>query len=191
MDGKGYGKRAVLSKQGTGIPSQAGCLLAKLCRSGGKRQGKPIYCLPVCLVLAACLWLACPACLRAADKLNFLPYETALQISRENHRPLLLFFTTPWCYYCREMKRKVFQDKDIPTVLNERFLLVEVDINQKKQLKEEFRINYTPTTVVLDSSGKTILDIKGYIPPNRFRKLLQYVSENHYKTIAFSDYEQQ
>jgi thioredoxin-related protein len=41
----------------------------------------------------------------------------------------------------------------------------------------------------LDSQGKPIIDLKGYIPTNRFRELLRFVSEGYYKTTAFSDFE--
>jgi thioredoxin-related protein len=135
------------------------------------------------------LWLGCPACPYASDKLNILSYETALQKAQEAHRPLFVFFTSPWCYQCTEMERKVFSNKDIISLLNERFLPVEVDISQEKGLKEHFLINYTPTSILLDMHGKPIMNLKGYIPANRLQKLLRYVSEGHYKTIPFSDFE--
>lgn len=145
--------------------------------------------LPACIAFLTCLCLLCPTCVCAADKLICLDYETALQKGKETQRPLLIFFTTPWCYQCTEMKRKVFQDKDLISVLNEQFLLVEVDISQNEKLKRDFRIYYTPTSLFLDIHGKPIFDVKGYIPTNRFRKLLRYVSEGHYKTTALSDFE--
>ncbi len=155
----------------------------------GDQTGKWIYCLPVCIVLVACLWLGCPARLNAADKLNYLDYETALQKGKDAQLPLLVFFTTPWCYQCTEMKRKVFRDQDIIFILNERFLLVEVDISQSVKLKQDFQITYTPTSLFLDIHGRPIIDQKGYIPKNRFQKLLLYVYEGHYKTTSFSDFE--
>ncbi len=153
------------------------------------RTEKSIFFLPICIVVAACLWLGSPPCLNAAEKLIFLDYETALQTSKDSQRPLFIFFTSPWCYQCTEMERKVFRNKDIISLLNERFLLVEVDISQEKNLKEEFLINYTPTSLVLDIHGKPIINVKGYIPANQFRKLLRYVSEGHYETTAFAEFE--
>jgi len=183
-------KNAVFLDESSSIPTRSGCFLKKLplCLRAG-RTGKWIYFLPMCIAFVAFLWLGCPARLNASDQLNWLNYETALQESKDVQRPLLLFFTSPWCYQCTEMKRKVFKDKDIISLLNERFLLVEVDISEEKQLKENFLINYTPTSLFLDISGKPIIDVKGYIPTNRFRKLLWYVSQDHYKTTAFSDFE--
>lgn len=101
----------------------------------------------------------------------------------------MVFFTTPWCYQCTEMKRKVFQTRDIISTLNERFYLVEVDISQYKKLKEDFRIYFTPTSLFLDMHGKPIMDVKGYIPPDRFRKLLRYVDEGFYRTTELSAFE--
>jgi thioredoxin-related protein len=183
-------KNAAFFEINSSIPAQSGCFLKKLpLRLCADRAEKWKYFLPFCIALTVCLWLVCPACLYASDQLNSLDYETALQKNKDAQRPLLIFFTSPWCYQCTEMKRKVFQNKDIISILNERFLLVEVDISQNTKLKENFRIYFTPTSVFLDTHGKPIMDVKGYIPTNRFRKLLQYVSEGHYKTIAFSNFE--
>lgn len=190
MNAIGFDKSAAFFKGNTSIPTRSGCFLKKLCLClGAHPKGRWIFFLPICIAFVACFWLGCPAGLCAADKLNTLDYATALQKSKESQRPLLLFFTTPWCYQCTEMKRKVFQNKDIVSILNERFLLVEVDISQEKKLKEDYRIYYTPTSMFLDSHGKPIIDIKGYIPTNRFRQLLKFVSEGHYKKTAFSDFE--
>ncbi|APG28370.1 hypothetical protein A7E78_11220 [Syntrophotalea acetylenivorans] len=183
-------KSAVLGERSSSIPTRSGCFLQKfpLCFRAD-RTAKSIFFLPICIALAACLWLGCPSFLDAADKLIYRDYETALQQSKDSQRPLFIFFTSPWCYQCTEMERKVFQNKEIISLLNEQFLLVEVDISQEKKLKEDFLINYTPTTLFLDNHGKPIIDVKGYIPTNRLRKLLRYVSEGHYKTTAFADFE--
>lgn len=89
------------------------------------------------------------------------------------------------------MERKVFKDQEIITLLNNRFLLVEVDISEEKKLKEDFLISYTPTSLFLDTDGQSIIDIKGYIPTSRFGKLLRYVSEGHYKTTPFPDFDKE
>jgi thioredoxin-related protein len=183
-------KKAALWKGISRIPTPSGFFIKNLIPCiRTDRTGKWICFLPVCIAFLAYLWLGCPVCLYASEKLICLDYETALQKGKNAQRPLLLFFTTPWCYQCKEMKRKVFKDKDIVSVLNERFLLVEVDISQGKKLQENFRINYLPTSLFLDINGRPIIDVKGYIPTNRFRKLLRYVSEGHYKTTAFPDFE--
>jgi thioredoxin-related protein len=190
MNDKYSDKNASNLEGSSSIPTRSACLFKKLSVGlRADRTGKWIYFLPLCIALIAYVWLGCPECLRAADKLNFQDYETALQNGKDSQRPLLVFFTTPWCYQCKEMKRKIFQNKDIVSILNERFLLVEVDISQERKLKEDFRIIYVPTSLFLDIHGRPIIDLKGYIPTDRFRKLMRYVSEGHYKTTAFSDFE--
>lgn len=183
-------KNLTLFERRLRMPTQSECLLKKLslCLSADRKE-KWIYFIPICIAFVVCLLLGCPARLCAADTLNYLDYETALQKGKEAQRPLFIFFTSPWCYQCTEMKRKVFQNKEIVSILNERFLLVEVDVSQNKKLKEDFRIYFTPTSLFLDIHGKPIIDVKGYIPTNRFRKLLRYVSEGLYKTTQFSAFE--
>lgn len=158
-------------------------------RSHADRRGKCVCILSVCIALGAFLWLACPACTYASDTLNYLEYQAALQKGRALQRPLLIIFSSPWCYHCTEMKRKISQNRDIVATINERFLLVEVDISENKKLKEDYRIYFTPTIVFLDSHGKPIMDVKGFIPMDRFRKLLRYVSEGFYKTTELAAFE--
>lgn len=185
-------KSAALLEKSASIPTRSGCSFKKVfLRLRNDRKGKWFCFLPMCIALVAYLWLGCPARLNAADKLICLDYETALQKGKDSQRPLFIFFTSPWCYQCTEMERKVFQNEDIISILNEQFLLVEVDISQKKKLKEDFLINHTPTSLFLDSHGKSIINLKGYIPTNRFRKLLRFVSAGHYKTTPFSAFEKQ
>jgi|GEM_PF-719639 len=143
----------------------------------------------VCAAVCFFLWFGWAVSASGDDSPNWLDYETALQKGKSAKRPLLIFFSTPWCYQCKEMKRKVFKNPDVVATLNEQFLLVEVDISERKRLKEEFHINYAPTSVFLDIHGKPIIDVKGYIPTGRFRKLLRFVAEGHYRTLSFPEFE--
>ena len=140
---------------------------------------------------AVLLWfgLSRPARSFAADSPNWVKYEAALEKNKSEQRPLLIFFTTPWCYQCKEMKRRVFQIRDIIATIDEQFWAVEVDIGQEKDLKEKFHINYVPTSLFLDAQGNQIIDARGYTPTGRFRKLLRFVAEGHYKNTSFSDFE--
>lgn len=183
---------AVFVEGNASLPTRSGGLFQEFSlRLCADRKGAGTRFLPICIALVVCLWLGCPLSLCASDQLTKLDYATALQRGKDTQRPLFIFFTSPWCYQCTEMERKVFQNPEIVSLLNERFVLVEVDISQQKELKEKFRISYTPTSLFLDDRGRPISDVKGYIPTNRFRKLLRYVSEGHYKAIAFSDFEKQ
>ena len=121
-----FDKNAAFLERSSGIPTESGFLPKNLpLRLRADRVGKWMRFLPLCITFLTCLCLLCPACVCAAEKLHCLDYATALQKGKDTQRPLLIFFTTPWCYQCTEMKRKVFQNKDIISILNERFLLVE------------------------------------------------------------------
>lgn len=136
-----------------------------------------------CTILMALSWCYRPTCLHASDTLNWLGYETARQKSFESQRPLFIFFTTPWCYQCTEMKRKVFQNRDIAPILKERFLLVEVDLSHTTRLKDDFHVYVTPTSLFLDSHGKPITTVRGFIPANQFRTLLRSITEGTYNKV--------
>jgi tetratricopeptide (TPR) repeat protein len=84
-------------------------------------------------------------------------------------RPVLLYFTAPWCVPCKLMEREVFQNPDGRAELAN-FELVRLDLENPagRSLADSFRVGTVPTFVMLDPGGAEIERIRGY----RSRRLL-------------------
>ena len=120
---------------------------------------------------------------------HWLTYEKGLEQQRELKKPMLIFFHLPYCYRCREMKRKVYSDPDVIAYLNDHFIPVIVDLDKDKQLKEQFHIDFVPTHVFFAPDGKEVLRQKDVITKSRFEDMLRYVAEGKYKSMDFEAYE--
>ncbi len=81
------------------------------------------------------------------------------ELSNNDGKNTLLFFTGKWCSPCQIMKRQVFADEEVEDIVNSKFKAVMIDIDNPKtnELVAYFEVGVTPTTIILDSQGD-ILD---------------------------------
>ncbi len=61
-------------------------------------------------------------------------YEKALELSREENKPVLIDFTGWACVNCREMEDKVWPDKWVDSLLRNEFIVVSLYVDEKRNL---------------------------------------------------------
>lgn len=69
------------------------------------------------------------------------------------------------------MKVNTFNDERVRAV-EKKFLWVEVDVDEQKELAGRFQVFGVPHTIVLDSTGKLLAARGGYIPADAFIEFL-------------------
>lgn len=125
----------------------------------------------------------------AENGVHWLTYEQGLAKQQELKKPMLLFFHLSYCYRCKDMERKVYEDSKVISFINQNFIPVIVDMDKEKQTVKKFEVNYTPTNVFIAPDGSTVLRGKGAIGKSRFERMLEYVAKEKYKTMKFDAYE--
>ena len=82
-------------------------------------------------------------------------YEKALQQARAQHKPLLIDFTGWACVNCRRMEEKVWTNKEVDSLMRDKFVVVSLYVDEKTKLPA------TEQTVYKTSSGneKPILSV--------------------------------
>jgi thioredoxin-related protein len=120
---------------------------------------------------------------------QWLTYEQGLEKQRELKKPMLLFFHLPYCYRCKQMETRVYEDSEVIGFISKHFIPVVVDLDKEKQTAKLFAIDYTPTHVFVAPDGTTVLREKDVIPKLRFQRMLEYVAQEKYKTMKFDAYE--
>lgn len=145
----------------------------------------------ILIALAACVTLTQLAIPAAAEEngVHWLTYEQGLEKQKELNKPMLLFFHLPYCYRCKEMERKVYRDAKVVSFINEQFIPVELDLDKEKPTAKRFAIDYTPTHVFIAPDGSTALRQKDVIGKARFKRMLEFVAGQKYKTMDFETYE--
>jgi thioredoxin-related protein len=124
----------------------------------------------------------------AGGGVPWLTYQQGRQLQKTRNQPMLIFFHLPYCYRCREMKRKVFSKSEVIGLLKRDFIPVEVDVDQEPALSKTFQVSYIPTFVLVSPQGKEIMRLKGVIPRQRFMHMLRYVSQKAYLKMNWEFY---
>lgn len=61
-------------------------------------------------------------------------FEEVTQLQKEEKRPTIVFLHTPWCKYCKAMKKNTFTNKNIIRILNKKFYFVSFNAETKKSV---------------------------------------------------------
>jgi thiol-disulfide isomerase/thioredoxin len=79
--------------------------------------------------------------------------NAAKQRAEREHKLLILEFTAKWCLPCRHMEKQVFRNKDVQSFSQQYAIIFQIDIDENKNLKEEFNIEVLPTIILMKANG--------------------------------------
>ena len=96
--------------------------------------------------------------------------------ARNERKPVLLSIATAWCGSCEKMDRTSYADPDIVALINDRFVPVRVDADDRPDISERYSLGGWPTTAFLTPTGE-ILTGGTFVPLDRMRGVLTRVSE--------------
>ena len=102
--------------------------------------------------------------------------ERAFGEAQEEGVPVLVFLYTDWCTYCRQMDRTTFSDAEVIREMSKEFvwlrLNAETDPNGIR-MQQRFLVSGFPTLLILDSQGREIDRLQGYVPPPYFAEAVK------------------
>lgn len=84
-------------------------------------------------------------------------YEKALQLAKEQHKPILIDFTGWACVNCRKMEENVWPKDEVKVLIQQDYILVSLYVDDRKLLPEDEQFLYT-TSAGLKKEIKTIGD---------------------------------
>jgi uncharacterized protein YyaL (SSP411 family) len=102
--------------------------------------------------------------------------RAAFARARAERKPVLLAIATTWCGACREMDRTSYADPSIATIINERFVPIRVDAEERPDISERYSLGGWPTTGFLTPSGE-ILAGGTFVPADRMSGVLAQVAD--------------
>ncbi|MEQ9366056.1 MAG: thioredoxin fold domain-containing protein [Leptospirales bacterium] len=101
-------------------------------------------------------------------------YEAALKKARAGKRLVIVDIYAPWCGYCRKLQNEVYPSKEVRAVTDQ-FVRVRIDGEKHPELMRKYGVRGFPTIILLDSNGKEIDRIGGYMPARPFARKLRDV----------------
>lgn len=92
-------------------------------------------------------------------------------------RPAVVFFHTPWCFFCKKMKQRVLNQPAVLAALERGGLLaVSVDLDRNPSIKTSFAVGKVPTLIFLAPDGRQRLRLEGFVGQERFLEALASAS---------------
>lgn len=94
--------------------------------------------------------------------------DGAFNLSHSQNKTLAIIFDQDSCYYCDLLKKDVLSDKNVQKELNDKCIVLIVDINKNPKVAAKYNVFGTPVVLFVDSNGKTLQKIEGYVGSDVF-----------------------
>ncbi len=91
-------------------------------------------------------------------------------------KPVLLAISAVWCHWCHVMDETSYSDADVIRGLNERYIPVRVDNDERPDVNRRYNMGGWPTTAFLTPDGE-ILHGGTYLPPDAMRHYVTQIAD--------------
>ena len=139
------------------------------------------------------------------EKINWLTLEEAQQKFEIEPKPVIIDLYTNWCYWCKVMDKKTYNNKNVVEYINKNFYAVKVNAETKETIEwrnknyfynsqnkvNDFALYVTngqlgfPSTIIFSQLQKEPAAIPGFMTPKEIESILKYFGEEVYKTKNF------
>lgn len=100
----------------------------------------------------------------------------AFDEAKAQDRPILLAISAVWCHWCHVMDETSYSDDQVIRGINERFIPIRVDNDERPDVNRRYNMGGWPTTAFLTPDGE-IIHGGTYIPPEQMRSYVTQVAD--------------
>ncbi|MFA4957505.1 MAG: thioredoxin fold domain-containing protein [Candidatus Methanoperedens sp.] len=101
----------------------------------------------------------------------------ALEAAKVQNKLIFVYARSESCGWCKKFEDETFTNQSVARILNEKFILVSIDVYKQKNETRNFRVRGTPTEIFLDSNGTEIKRIPGYTDTETFLDSINDISK--------------
>ncbi len=113
--------------------------------------------------------------------IQWVAYDDAVDAARQQDKKVYLYFHADRCSYCQVMDSKTLASEQVIARLNDDFIPVRIKMEDQPKVAEQFNVRGVPSSWFLEKSGQRIGSKPGYLPPDQFLELLDFVTDEKYK----------
>ncbi len=135
-----------------------------------------------------------------AGELIWYEYNEGLDKAKAENKHILIDFYTDWCKWCEVMDDETYGDEAVKEIIQESFVPVKVNTEAsdkvtyegklitKVQLARVYGVTGYPNTWFLKPEGTPIAPLSGYVEPEPFVDVLNYIKDDIYEEMNFKEY---
>ncbi len=97
--------------------------------------------------------------------------KEAFEEARQSGKLILLDLSAEWCHWCHVMDSTTYSDPAVVATINDDFIPVRVDIDERPDISERYNRGGFPTTAFLSDRGESVWG-GTYIPPADMKRIM-------------------
>jgi uncharacterized protein YyaL (SSP411 family) len=102
--------------------------------------------------------------------------DAAFKEAAAADKPVLLGISAVWCHWCHVMDETTYSSPAVIDLINERYIPVRVDNDQRPDVNARYNMGGWPTTAILTPEGE-VLKGATYVPPDAMQALLTQIAD--------------
>ncbi|TNF48589.1 MAG: thioredoxin domain-containing protein [Bacteroidetes bacterium] len=127
------------------------------------------------LILSQILFLLSLTC-SGQETIRWEPLNKAtFDRAKKENKIILLNLEANWCHWCHVMHDSTYSNSKVIRYLNAHFITVMSDQDASPELAVRYKDYGWPATIFLNSEGEDVVKRRGYIPPDRYLRLLKSI----------------
>ena len=160
--------------------------------------------------IALSIFLITTTAISGQDIINWYTWEEGMTKAEEEPKKFIVDLYTDWCGWCKRMDKATFQNPDIAAYVNENYIAIKFDAEQKGDInfREQIykfvksgrrgyhemaamltngKLSY-PTVVFMDEERNVIQALPGFLDAETFDPIIHYFAEDLHQKISWSSY---
>lgn len=134
------------------------------------------------------------------ELISWNTFDAGLKKAKAEKKYMFIDFYTEWCTYCKKLDATTYKDKRVYKYLNENFISIKVNAESDKkvtfdgkkmterELAASFGVNSYPTMFFMLTEKEPIGNLPGYLSPDDFFVVANYVGSDAYKKKSIEEY---
>lgn len=142
------------------------------------------------------------------EKINWLSVDEVSLKMKAEPKPVLIDLYTGWCYWCKVMDKKTYNNPNVISYINDHFYAVKLNAETKDTVVwndrkyvfnssdkiNDFAVYVTqgqlafPNTIIFPKKDQLPASIPGYMQPKEIELILKYFGEGNYKAENFNEF---